>query len=284
MTINARTQLFFLLGNPVDHSLSPAMHNAAFSALKINSVYLACPVEEKRIGAAVESIRALSVGGANVTSPYKDQVIPYLDTLSAEAENLQAVNTIINRNGYLYGEITDGEGCYRALLESSPATIGAGLSYLIIGLGGAARAVVTSLNRYGAKGIYIANRTLDKAKAWSERLVNERPALASGYLPLQQSKLIEAIEKCDVLIYGLPVDDSALLSALAAMPKFADKKRLFDMRYHPETTALMTAFRKNGGHAENGLSMLLWQAVLSFELFTSQQAPVEVMRLALNTV
>jgi shikimate dehydrogenase len=283
MTINAQTRLFFLLGNPVCHSLSPALHNAAFSALKINSVYLACPVEEKHIGAAVESIRALSVGGANVTSPYKDQVIPYLDTLSSEAENLQAVNTIINRNGYLHGEITDGEGCYRALLESSSATVG-GLSYLIIGLGGAARAVTTSLNRHGAKEIYIANRTLDKAKSWSERLVNERPALVSGYLPLQQSNLIEVIEKCDVLIYGLPVDDPALLSALAAMPNFAGKKRFFDMRYHPETTVLMTAFRENGGHAENGLSMLLWQAVLAFELFTLQQAPVEIMRLALNTV
>jgi shikimate dehydrogenase len=283
MTINARTRLFFLLGNPVDHSLSPAMHNAAFSALKINSVYLACPVEEKRIGAAVESIRALAVGGANVTSPYKEQVIPYLDSLSSEAENLQAVNTIINRNGYLHGEITDGEGCYRALLESSPATIGE-LSCLIIGLGGAARAAATCLNRHGAKEIYIANRTLDKAKAWSERLVNERPALVSGYLPLQQSKLVEAIEKCDVLIYGLPVDDPTLLSTLATMPKFADEKRFFDMRYHPETTALMTAFRENGGHAENGLTMLLWQAVLAFELFTSLQAPVEVMRLVLNTV
>lgn len=283
MIINARTRLYFLLGSPVDHSLSPAMHNTAFSALKINSVYLACPIEEKRIGAAVESIRALAVGGANVTSPYKEQVIPYLDSLSSEAEYLQAVNTIINSNGYLHGEITDGEGCYRALLESSSTTTGE-LSYLIIGLGGAARAAATSLNRHGAKGIYIANRTLDKAKTWSERLVNERPALVSGYLPLQQNNLIEAIEKCDVLIYGLPVDDPTLLSALVAMPKFAGKKHLFDMRYHPETTALMTAFRENGGHAENGLSMLLWQAVLAFELFTSQQAPVEVMRFALKTM
>ncbi len=283
MTINARTRLFLLLGNPVDHSLSPVLYNAAFSALKINSVYLACPVEEKFIGAAVASIRALSVGGANVTSPYKEQVIPYLDTLSSDAENLQAVNTIINRNGYLHGAITDGEGCYRALLESSPATA-KGLSYLIIGLGGAARAAATSLNRHGAKEIYIANRTLDKAKAWSERLLNERPALVSGYLPLEQSNLIEVIEKCDVLIYGLPLDDPVLLSALVAMPKFADQKRLFDMRYHPETTSLMTVFRENGGHAENGLSMLFWQAVLAFELFTAQQAPVEAMRLALNTV
>jgi shikimate dehydrogenase len=283
MTINARTQLYFLLGNPVDHSLSPSMHNAAFSALTINSVYLACPVEEQRIGAAVESIRALSVGGANVTSPYKEQVIPYLDTLSSEAESLQAVNTIINRNGYLHGEITDGEGCYRALLESSPLAV-CDLSYLVIGLGGAARAAASSLNRHGAKEIYIANRTLEKAKAWSERLVNEQPAMVSGYVPLQQNRLIEAIEKCDVLIYGLPVDDPALLSALVAIPKFVDEKRLFDMRYHPETTALMTAFREKGGYVENGLSMLLWQAVLAFELFTSRQAPVEVMRLALKTL
>lgn len=283
MSINARTQLFFLMGNPVDHSFSPAMHNAAFSALNINSVYLACQVEEQHIGAAVESIRALSVGGANVTSPYKEQVIPYLDTLSSEAENLQAVNTIINRNGCLHGEITDGEGCYRALLESSPLAAGE-LSYLIIGLGGAARAAATSLNRHGAKKIYIANRTLEKAKTWSERLVNERSALVSAYLPLQQNRLIEAIENCDVLIYGLSVDDPALLSALAAMPKFTEQKRLIDMRYNPETTALMTAFREKGGYAENGLSMLLWQAVLAFELFTARQAPVEVMRLALNTV
>ncbi len=283
MTINAQTRLFILLGNPVDHSLSPALHNAAFRALKINSVYLACPVEERFIGAAVESIRALSIGGANVTSPYKEQVIPYLDTLSSDAENLQAVNTIINRNGYLHGAITDGEGCYRALLESSPATA-KGMSYLIIGLGGAARAAATTLNRHGAKEIYIANRTLDKAKAWSERLVNECPALVSGYLPLEQSNLIEVIEKCDVLIYGLPVDDPVLLSALVAMPTFAGQKRLIDMRYHPETTTLMTVFRENGGHAENGLSMLFWQAVLAFELFTAQQAPVEVMRLALKSV
>ena len=280
MQIDAHTRLFMLLGNPVDHSLSPAMHNAAFNYLNINSVYLACSVDDGNIGFAVNSLRALNAGGVNVTSPYKEKVIPYLDALSPEAKKLNAVNTIVYRDGQLYGESTDGEGFYRSLLEIKPTTK-TGMSYLFVGIGGAARAAAFSLARHGASEILIANRSIEKAEAFIELLENENPSLKSSCLPLKKDDLAEVIDRADVIIYGLSFDAPDFLGALAAVPTTGGKiKVLVDMRYHPDCTAIMNAVRAGGGEAHNGFGMLLWQAVFAFELFTARQAPAAVMRLA----
>jgi shikimate dehydrogenase len=274
---DAKTKLYLLVGNPVDHSLSPSMHNAAFAALNINSVYLACPIQKTKLYATLEGIKALSVAGANVTSPYKEAVIPFLDSISTESKLLRSVNTIINRNGRLYGESTDGEGFYRSLRETVPGfEINKGI--MIVGAGGAARAAAYVMARNGAARFTIVNRTPENGYALSRLLVATAPAVKSDYLPLSRKEVRNALNNCQLIIYGLPFDDTEFIASVLEQKSFYEEKFLFDFRYFPARTAVMSAFEKKGGLAFNGLKMLLWQAVLSFELFTGQTAPVTVMR------
>jgi len=120
LSLDARTKLFLLLGDPVEHSLSPAMHNGAFEALNLNCVYLSAQVTKENLEAAIQGMRALLIAGANVTIPHKEAVIPYLDALTPEAQQVGSVNTIVNQCGHLTGTTTDGEGFYQALQQYKP--------------------------------------------------------------------------------------------------------------------------------------------------------------------
>lgn len=279
---DAKTRIYVLVGNPVDHSLSPLIHNAAFNALKINSVYLACLVEKKRLHPALEGLRSLSAAGANITSPYKETVIPYLDSLSPEARLLSSVNTIINQNGRMHGETTDGEGFYRSLSEIVPERQSAHHSVMIVGAGGAARAAAYALARHGTKEFSVVNRTPEKGQLLSSILSREPAVNLSRYVPLQQQEIQRALKECSLIVYALPFDEPEFMAALSAEIPGSREQYLFDLRYHPARTAVMSAFEKNFGRAFNGLEMLLQQAAISFELFTGQKAPLKVMRKAIN--
>jgi len=273
---DATTKLYFLVGNPADHSLSPAIHNAAFAALKINSVYLACTVEEAKLCAAMEGMRALSAAGANVTSPYKEAVIPFLDSLSPEARLLQSVNTIINRDGRLHGETTDGPGFYRSLQEAAPG-YDSGKSIMVVGAGGAARAAAYATASYGAVQFSVINRTPEKGRALAKLLSETASVAKSIYLPLSREDIKKALNESRVIIYSLPFDNNEFINAVLESKVFSEEKVLIDLRYLPARTAVMTAFEEKGGLAFNGLGMLLHQAAFSFEYFTGQKAPFEVM-------
>lgn len=273
---DAKTKLYFLVGNPADHSLSPSIHNAAFAALKINSVYLACTVEEAKLYAAMEGMRALSAAGANVTSPYKEAVIPFLDSLSPEAQLLQSVNTIINRSGRLHGETTDGRGFYRSLQESAPE-YDSGECIMVVGAGGAARAAAYTAARYGAVQFAIINRTPEKGRALAKLLSETASVAKSIYLPLSREDIKKALNECNVVIYSLPLDNTEFINAVSESEVFSEEKVLIDLRYLPARTAVMTAFEGKGGLAFNGMLMLLHQAAFSFEYFTGQKAPFQVM-------
>lgn len=279
MPPDAKTKFYVLVGRPVDHSFSPALYNAAFDDLKINSVYLACPVEENRLKAALEGMRALGVAGANVTSPYKEAVIPFLDSLSPQAGFSRSVNTIINRDGHLQGETTDGEGFYCAL-PADTAKFETEREILFVGAGGAVRAVAYVMARNTPLNFTFINRSSDNGLALSKLIAEQFPAKKSVYLPLNEMDIITALRKCRLVIYGLPLDDHEFIAAISKDKALIEGKKLFDLRYHPKRTPVMEVFEKQGGLACNGLEMLLQQAALSFELFTGQKAPLDIMRRA----
>ncbi|MFO7952360.1 MAG: shikimate dehydrogenase [Bacillota bacterium] len=274
---NAKTKLFVLLGNPVGHSLSPAIHNAAFEDLGLHNVYLACPVEDAFLGAAVKGIKALSIAGANVTSPHKEAVIPFLDQVSREAELVQSVNTIVNREGHLQGTTTDGEGLHHSLKQADP-NYKAGQNILVLGAGGAARAASYTLANKGAQEILIANRSQEKSDNLRAILLSNTAVRESKSLPLQKEAFLEALMHCRLIIYSLPHDEQIFLEALSEINSFNQDKFLLDLRYSPARSPVMEAFEKCGGRTVNGLAMLTHQAALSFELFTGVKAPLEVMQ------
>jgi len=279
LPIDARTRLYLLLGNPVTHSLSPAMHNTAFTALGLNSVYLACPVEHEHIGEAIKGIRALSAAGANVTAPFKEAVIPHLDSLSDESALVQSVNTIINQKGTLHGATTDGEG-FSLFLNSADPARDRNSRVLVVGAGGAVRAVAGTLAREGAGEIIIANRSEARGRALAELLSEKTSLPQSCFVALKGRTLKEALLQCRLVVYGLPFDAPGFLEALAGLDCLKSNQLLIDLRYNPEQSGVMKAFEQKGGRAFNGLGMLLWQAVKSFEMFTGYKAPVEEMQKA----
>ena len=158
MQISGRTQIVGIIGDPVAHSLSPAMHNAAFRALKLDFAYVAFPVRPAQVRQAIEGIRALGIAGVNVTVPHKERVITWLDSISPTARRAGAVNTIVQRDGRLHGENTDVTGFLHALRDGGFRV--RGRRALVIGAGGVARAVVTALAEGKAETVTVANRTV----------------------------------------------------------------------------------------------------------------------------
>ncbi len=279
--IDAKTRLCLLLGDPVDHSLSPLIHNAGFKALNLNYVYLASPVDEPELGAAVAGLRALSMAGANVTSPYKKKVLPYLDSLSEEAGIIQSVNTIVNQDGLLHGTTTDGPGFLNSLQQTAPG-FHSDQTIMLFGAGGAARALAYTLARNGAKEIFVVNRTPDRGEALADLLRSSTPLRNCSTLPLAAEKIIPVLPLCDLFIYSLPSDSDEIITALENSGHIFQNSRFFDLRYQQKETEVMRTFARSGAKAHNGLGMLLWQAALAFELFTGQKAPRAEMQEALD--
>ncbi len=276
MYINAETKLYMLLGFPVNHSLSPLFHNTAFEYLGINAAYLACNVEIDNVKEAVEGIKALSVAGFNVTSPLKEAVIPYLDVLTEDVEILKSANTVVNRDGLLYGSSTDGKGFIKSL-EKLPVKLEFDQTALVIGTGGAAKAVALALAKSSFTNLIIAGRKYDKAADIAEicRHYGQAECSAIGY---ENKELKRVMSDCSLIVYCLPVDSFVLFEALENKNIVKNNTLFYDLRYSPEITPVMAKFKEIGGNAINGSAMLFWQAVEAFELFTGKEVPVNAMQ------
>ncbi len=282
LTINAQTKMCLLLGNPVEHSLSPLLHNTAFKALGMNYVYLASRVENNRVGEAVAGIRALSAAGANVTSPHKEAVIPHLDSVSEEAEIIRSVNTIVNREGHLYGTTTDGAGFYHALKQSAP-DYDISQPLLIFGAGGAARAIAYTMAGSGTKEILIVNRSIDRANDLAA-LINRKKGINNcSALSLGDPELPVKLKRFRLFIYTLPTDLDHLIALLCKSGITFNKSICYDLRYSPAMSAVLQQFKQLGGRTYNGLDMLLWQAIIAFEEITGKKAPVTEMQKAVKS-
>jgi shikimate dehydrogenase len=261
-----------LLGQPVAHSLSPALHNAAFAALGIDAHYEARDVTLDDLPLVVESLRAADCMGANVTAPHKQAVIPLLDSFGGEVRALGAVNTIVNTAGQLSGGNTDAEGLARWMRQSGIDP--AGYPAVVLGAGGAARSAVWALAELGAPSIVVLNRTVERAQALVTSL---RPRLRSA--DLLWGNLTEAAEPA-----GRPwrtIVNATSLGHHGASPTvhpswYSPDSAAVELAYNPPETEFMVAARRAGARAENGLGMLLHQAALAFERWTGQLPPMHV--------
>lgn len=267
MEINGATELYGIMGNPVAHSLSPAMHNAAFAALGLNKAYLPFAVQD--VGQALAGFRALGIKGVSVTIPHKQAVMAHLDSIDPVAEKIGAVNTLVIANNAIHGANTDWLGANRALAEKISLQ---GASVLLLGAGGSARAIGFGLLEAGAS-LTIASRTPEKGQALAQ-------LLGCPWLPLAEA----ASAKVDILInatsMGMGAQHDLLPIASEALVNF---QVVMDIVYAPLKTRLLQAAEQAGCQTINGLAMLLYQGTAQFELWTGQQAPVEVMRQSLLT-
>jgi shikimate dehydrogenase len=269
VNISGHSRVVGVIGDPVGHSLSPALHNAAFAACGLDWVYVALPVPRGRGGAAVVAARDLGLAGFNVTMPHKADVAAACHQLTPDAAALASVNTVVIRpDGTALGATTDGEGFLAALAGDGIGV--AGRRVLVLGAGGAARAVVLALGRAGA-AVTVAARRMEMARAAA--------ALAPGARALGLADAAGSAEAADVVINATPLGMGGEHPPLDP-GRLGARHTVVDLIYHPAETPLLAAARVAGARTQNGLPMLVHQAALSFRLWTGVEAPVEVMRAA----
>ena len=282
MGIKATTRIYGIFGHPVSQSLSPAMHNAAFTHLRLDCVYLAFDVNPRNVAQAVSSIRALGLCGINVTIPHKQSVMAGLDEIASEASMVGAVNTIVNENGRLKGYNTDVSGVLRALhseLEFAPR----GKNIFIVGAGGASRAVIVGMCTGGARSVSIVNRTYLKAEKLSEEFSPQFGSVGFSAAPLDDTdRVAELIAQADIVINCSSAGMGDIEPLCLPLDLLGKDCVVYDLVYKPPVTPLVRDSRAIGLKAESGLGMLLYQGVDAFEIWTGEDAPVEVMREALS--
>lgn len=283
MLITGKTRIVGIFGHPIEHTISPYMHNSAFETLGIPYCYLPFDIDPKDLEICIRSINPLGIKGVNITIPFKTQVVPYLDELDSNAKLIGAVNTIEARDGKLIGHNTDGKGFINAFNEE----VGISISkrrFVVIGAGGAARAVSTALAAEGAGEIIIINRTSLKGKELASDLLRNFYDLKVSAIEFDPYKINDLIMDGDVIInttsVGMKKSDPSIIPPDILRSSMA----VCDLIYNPPETPLLKAAKSAGVKFMNGLGMLIHQGALSFEIWTGLKAPVEIMRKAMMNV
>jgi shikimate dehydrogenase len=266
-----------VIGYPLQRSLSPAFQQAALDHLKFDILYEAWPTPPDGLRTRLTTIRSPTVLGANVTIPHKEAVLPLIDEVDPTAKRIGAVNTIVNRDGRLLGHNTDAVGFMKALREDGQVDP-TGKRVVVAGAGGAARAVIVALLEAEARSITVINRTLSRAN----RLVAEVADLAGPSdlraLPEVYASWAAVMNSCDLLVNCTSAGSSGSESeSPVPFDLIRSSLRVFDLIYNPSETPLMAAARKAGASVLGGLPMLVYQGAASFELWTEQKAPLDIM-------
>ena len=275
--ITGKTEICGVIGDPIEHTMSPVMHNAAFKKLGLDYVYIPFRVKKEELGEAVRGMRALNIRGFNVTIPHKVAIIPLLDKLDTLAEKIGAVNTVVNDNGVLSGYNTDGAGFLQAMLEHGLEPKGKNI--IMIGAGGASRALSFALAERGGN-LVILNRLLEFE--WAEELARKLSHTFKREVKaveLDEANLSKALEGADILVnatsVGMSPDvDGTLVPKRLLRPDLA----VFDIVYNPIKTRLLREAEEAGAMTVDGLNMLAWQGVIAFEKWSGRKAPLELMR------
>jgi len=282
--IDGCTRLVGLIGWPVEHSLSPAMHDAAFDAVSLNWRYVPLPVPPGQIEVAVRGLAALGFRGANVTVPHKQAVIPVLDSIAPDAGEFGAVNTLVVErtdagNAIISGCNTDHKGFISALRRDGfdPE----GKSAVVVGAGGGGRAVVFGLLAAGAVDVLVLDLVSEKAETLVSNLDSGNSSRLRT-LPLASETLIESARSADLLVNATPVGmwprkEESIWPEKVPVPRHL---AVFDLIYNPLETKLLQQAREAEAHPIGGLEMLVGQGALAFERWTGRSAPIEVMRQA----
>lgn len=262
-----------VIGDPIAHSKSPVMHNAALKEQGIDGEYAALHVTPQRLEAMIRSVREDGYRGINVTIPHKENVMRYLDELGEDARRIGAVNTIVNENGRLIGRNTDGIGYVRSLKEEAAAEL-QGRRIVVLGAGGAARGIVYALAGESPERITLLNRTTERA----EQLAREWSDLADlTALPLERAA--EALQHADIVINTTSVGMHPHVDGLPLDPvRLRGTEIVSDLIYNPLETRLLRLAREKGCRTHGGLGMFVYQGAYAFEYWTGVPAPVEAMR------
>jgi shikimate dehydrogenase len=273
--ITGRTRVFGLVGHPIRHSLSPAMHNELFRRRGIDAVYLAFDTSPDRAEQVAPAVRALGVSGVNLTVPFKERVLPALDVLSDEAACAGAVNVVIHRDGRLEGFNTDGQGYLRALREELGvlATDGAAT---ILGAGGTARAVGAALAGAGASRVTFLNRTLQRAEAAAEALAPRFAGTSFSAAELHGEAFAALAPETD-LVVNCTSGDGATVGALD-IGGLRSGSVWTDANYWMADPPQLVACARQGVRIQRGIGMLMHQGALSFEHFTGVPVDIESVR------
>lgn len=274
--IDARTHVCAVIGNPVEHSLSPAIHNAAFEALALDYVYVAFRVED--IAAAIAGMRAFgNFRGLSVTIPHKVSIMDHLDEIDEVARNIGSVNTVLKEDGVLKGSSSDGPGALKALKDSEADP--AGKRVLVLGSGGAARAITFTLATMDdPPKVSILGVIPDELDQLVRDLKGKTPAVVSGRA-MDDDSLREGVGEADIIIHSTPVGMHPKTDETLVPKELLRREQVvFDIVYTPRETRLLKEAQAVGCKTIPGLEMFVNQAVIQFELWTGKSAPLDVMR------
>ena len=271
MKIDGYTRLAAVVANPIKHSISPFIHNSAFEATNTNGVYLAWEVDEAELAETVANIRRYQMYGINLSMPYKEQVIPYLDQLSEEACLIGAVNTVVNREGTLIGYNTDGKGFFKSL----PSFKISRKRLVLLGAGGAAKAILAQaiLDGVSQISVFVRSSSMEKTRPYLEKIQNTTGFRVDLFALEDIQELQDSITQADLLVNATSVGMDGSSQPIPTSIVLPEKLMVADVIYQPFETPFLKWARNQGNQSINGLGMLLYQAAEAFELWTGKEMP-----------
>ena len=273
MKIDGYTRLAAVVANPIKHSVSPFIHNSAFEATNTNGVYLAWEVDATELAETVANIRRYQMYGINLSMPYKEQVIPYLDQLSAEACLIGAVNTVVNREGTLIGYNTDGKGFFKSL----PSFKISGKRMVLLGAGGAAKAILAQaiLDGVSQISVFVRSSSMEKTRPYLEKIQNATGFRVDLFALEDVQDLQDSITKADLLVNATSAGMDGVSLPIPRNIVLSENLLVADVIYQPFETPFLKWARNQGNQSINGLGMLLYQAAEAFQLWTGKEMPTD---------
>ena len=273
MKIDGYTRLVAVVANPIKHSISPFIHNSAFESTNTNGVYLAWEVDATELAETVANIRRYQMYGINLSMPYKEQVIPYLDQLSEEACLIGAVNTVVNREGTLIGYNTDGKGFFKSL----PSFKISRKRVVLLGAGGAAKAILAQaiLDGVSQISVFVRSSSMEKTRPYLEKIQNATGFRVDLFALEDIQELQDSITQADLLVNATSVGMDGSSQPIPTSIVLPEKLMVADVIYQPFETPFLKWAKEQGNQSINGLGMLLYQAAEAFELWTGKEMPTD---------
>ena len=273
MKIDGYTRLAAVVANPIKHSISPFIHNKAFEATHTNGVYVAWEVEATDLAETVANVRRYQMFGINLSMPYKEQVISYLDQLSEEARLIGAVNTVVNREGTLIGYNTDGKGFFKSL----PSFKISKKRLVLLGAGGAAKAILAQaiLDGVSQISVFVRSSSMEKTRHYLEKIQNATGFRVDLFALEDVQDLQDSITKADLLVNATSVGMDRFSQPIPTSIVLPEKLLVADVIYQPFETPFLKWAKEQGNQSINGLGMLLYQAAEAFELWTGKEMPTD---------
>ncbi|MBT5953629.1 shikimate dehydrogenase [bacterium] len=277
--LNGSTKILGVIGNPIHHSKSPQMHNAAFNHLNLNYIYIPFLVEKTQIETCMASLKSNNISGINVTVPFKESVIPFLDKIDPLAKKIGAVNTIVNKNGVLTGYNTDGYGLISDLSINKISL--SNKSIAILGAGGSSKSICFSLLEQNITSLLILNRTVEKAERLKFNLIDSMNNDITN-IPIETGSLSSVIDEKTLEKYDIIINTTSVglndNSTIFPTDNWSNQNQIvYDIIYSPPETNFLKQARLKGAKTLNGLGMLVGQGALAFKKFTSHDAPFDIM-------